>query len=170
VILLSPFNHDHQSISVFLTSLISWHIQDHDQGEVPGPYQMRMRHSERGREPDVVFVSTGNLSRLQPSFVDGPVDLAVEIVSPDSVLRDRGEKYAESEMEGVPEYWVIDPIKQRADFFLLTADGRYERAKIDDNGVYRSKVLAGFWIKVDWLWRHPMPKIKDVLKEWERGF
>jgi len=27
-------------------------------------------------------------------------------------------------------------------------------------------VLKGLWLKVDWLWQRPLPRLKTVLKEW----
>ena len=80
----------------------------------------------------------GICNRLQRNFLDGPADLAIEIVSPESMLRDRGTKYGEYEAGGVREYWVLDPETQRADFFVLDASGRYQRAQPDADGIYRA--------------------------------
>ena len=33
-------------------------------------------------------------------------------------------------------------------------------------GIFHSEVLAGLWIKVDWLWQEPLPPLMSVLKEW----
>jgi Uma2 family endonuclease len=48
-----------------------------------------------------------------------PADLAVEIVPTESRLRDRGQKLAEYEMGGVREYWIIDPERRQAAFYVL---------------------------------------------------
>ncbi len=98
----------------------------------------------------------------EPTYLDGPADLAIEIVSEESLLRDRGEKFAEYEIGGVKEYWIIDPELKRADFFVLKKS-RYERRVEDEHGIYRSEVIPGFWIKVEWLWS--LPPVLDVLKE-----
>lgn len=55
------------------------------------------------------FVASEHLDRLKETYLDGPADLVVGIVSPDSVGRDRGEKFYEYAQGGVPEYWLIDP-------------------------------------------------------------
>lgn len=101
--------------------------------------------------------------------MDGPADLVIEIVSPESVLRDRGEKYAEYEAGGVREYWIIDAEAKRADFFVLDSEGRYQRATPDADGKYGSAVLPGFWIKIGWLWQTPLPPVRQVLREWEEA-
>jgi hypothetical protein len=33
------------------------------------------------------------------------------------------------------------------------------------NGVLRSEVLAGFWIRLEWLWQEPLPDVIDILSE-----
>ena len=103
--------------------------------------------------------------RRRSSGLDGPADLAIEVVSPASRLRDRGEKLAEYEMGGVREYWVIDPEEQRADFYVLAADGRYERRRTGEDGIYPSEVLTGFRLRESWLWQQPLPKALSALKE-----
>lgn len=163
---MSPASTRHQQISRFLLRIMAQWAEDHDAGEViDAPFQMRLSNVKRGREPDILFVAQANLSRLQAAYLDGPADLAVEIVSPESALRDRGAKYAEYEAGGVREYWIVDAQEQRADFFLLADDGRYERQRPNTDGVYRCAVLPGFWIKTAWLWQEPTPFVRAVLTE-----
>jgi len=69
-------------------------------------------------------------------------------------LRDRGEKFAEYEMGGVKEYWILDLDLRRADFFALS-EGRYEKRVEDVQGIYSSEAIPGFWMKVEWLWNLP---------------
>jgi Uma2 family endonuclease len=168
VVLMSPASMPHQDLAGFLAAIFRFFVEEHNLGQVlTAPFQMRLRKARRGREPDLLFVAAENLARLTNTYLDGPADLVVEIVSPESVLRDRGEKYAEYEMEGVREYWMLDPDAQRTDFFMLGADGRYERAHPDVSGIYRSTVLPGFWINIGWLWQRPLPALRDVLRECE---
>ncbi|KAF3886519.1 MULTISPECIES: Uma2 family endonuclease [Nostocales] len=54
-----------------------------------------------------------------------PARLAVEIVSPSSVKRDYEEKPPEYANKGIPEYWIVDPMKTSVTVFLLI-NGRYE--------------------------------------------
>jgi len=110
-------------------------------------------------------VAKKTLKRLKQTYLDGPADLVVEIVSPDSRLRDRGEKLAEYEAGGVREYWVLDPIDRRGDFYVRAADGRYERKRPNDQGIYRSHVIDGFWLRERWLWKDPLPKVLSILRE-----
>ena len=164
--LMSPANRKHQKLALYLASLLS-EFEERGAGEVYiAPFQMKMANVRRGREPDVIFVVTENLSNLKNNYLDGPADLAIEIVSPESVLRDRGAKYAEYEAGGVREYWIIDADAQRADFFVLDSEGRYQRASQDEGGKYESAILPGFWVNVGWLWQSPLPSVRSALKEW----
>ncbi len=166
--LMSPASAEHQDISVFMTRLLAEFAEEHDAGKIlTAPFQMKLANVRRGREPDLLFILKRNLTNLKRNFLDGPADLAIEIVSPESVLRDRGAKYAEYEAGGVREYWILDPETRRADFFVLDAEGRYQQAQPDAGGRYGSAVLPGFWINVGWLWQTPLPPVRQVLREWE---
>ena len=158
----------HQDVADFLSAILRIYTEDHDAGRVlSAPFQMRLSNVRRGREPDLLLVLKENVSRLQHSHLDGPADIAIEIVSPESILRDRGAKYAEYEAGGVREYWIIDADARRADFFVLDGEGRYQRASQDDGGKYVSAVLSGFWVNLDWLWQSLLPSVRSVLMAWE---
>lgn len=168
--LISPASVKHQKASGFLASLLRFYAEDNGAGQIlAAPFQMRLSNVRRGREPDLLFVLEQNEGRLQNSYLDGPADLAIEIISPESALRDRGAKYAEYEAGGVREYWILDTDARRADFFVLDSEGRYQRASPNESGKYQCVVLPGFWVNVNWLWQTPLPSVRSVLKEWEES-
>jgi Uma2 family endonuclease len=170
VIVLSPASYQHQDIFGFLYALIRFFVELYDLGIVlAAPFAMRLPKSQRVREPDLLVVLKEHLDRLRETYLDGAADLVVEIVSEESWLRDRGAKFAEYELDGVREYWLIDPINKRADFFVLGDDGRFQRRTPDAKGIYRSVVLKGFKLKVDWLWQEPLPKVSEALRWMRRG-
>lgn len=163
VVFLSPARLEHQLIADFLTAVMGAFVRHQGTGQViSAPFQMRLLHTERGREPDILFVANENLHRLRDTHLEGGADLVVEITSPESLIRDRGEKFAEYELEGIREYWVVDPDSRRVDFFVLAKDGRYERRYEDSDGVYHSEVLKGFRIPVRWFWERP--SLQDALR------
>ena len=150
---MSPVGREHQRIGLFLASLLQEWAEARQAGEVfYEKFQMRLPTA--GREPDVLFVRSEHLDRLAETYLDGPADLAIEIVSAESKGRDRGEKYFEYERGGVQEYWLIDPERQVAEFYQLQADGLFRVAE-PESGIYRSRELNGFWLRVDWLWERP---------------
>ncbi|OGO42229.1 MAG: hypothetical protein A2Z04_05645, partial [Chloroflexi bacterium RBG_16_57_9] len=166
VIMVSPASKQHQFIGGFLEKVLGIYVETHALGTVlRAPFVMRLTEISRGREPDLLFVQRKREHLLRETYLDGAADLVVEIVSPESIGRDRGDKFVEYESAGVPEYWLIDPDRQRAEFYELAGDGRYRLAVIDNEGVYHSKILPGFWLRVEWLWQTPLPPALTVLRE-----
>jgi Uma2 family endonuclease len=164
IVMTSPASLRHQDLGDFLGGILASFVRLHDLGKVvTAPFQMKLPRS--GREPDVLFVATAHLARLQLTFLDGPADLVVEILSPESVGRDRGDKFFEYQEAGIPEYWLIDPITRRAEFYQLDAHGAYALVVPDAAGIYRSAAIPGFWLDVAWLWLDPLPRTDDVLLE-----
>ena len=119
-----------------------------------------------GREPDILFVSNARLSQLQGTYLSGPADLVIEIVSPESQKRDRVDKFGEYEQGGVGEYWLIDPTRPQAEFYRRGQDGRFHIADPDASGRYTCPTLPGVWVQVNWFWQNPPPDVLGVLKEW----
>lgn len=164
IIMPSPANTKHQRITQFVFRVMSEFAERRGLGEVfTAPYQMKLAHS--GREPDVLFLAKDHLSRLTETYLNGPADLVVEVISPGSVGRDRGDKFYEYQAAGIPEYWLIDPLTERAEFYQLDAAGRYQLIPSDEAGLYHSKVLPGLWLRVEWLWQEPLPAAATVLRE-----
>jgi Uma2 family endonuclease len=156
----------HQEVLGFLSFLLHWFVESRDAGKVFfAPLQMRLKAS--GREPDILFVAREHQSRFRELYVDGPADLVVEVISPEGRSRDRIEKFREYQQAGIPEYWLVDPARQEAEFYALGEDGAYRPLPVGADGVVRSKVLEGFWLRVEWLWQDPLPRLAAVLKAWE---
>jgi Uma2 family endonuclease len=119
--------------------------------------------SPDGREPDLLFVIQEHLDRLGETYLNGPADLVIEIVSPESAGRDRGDKFYEYERAGIPEYWLVDPLTKRVEFCQINAAGQYRLVLPDEAGVYCALELPGLWLRVSWLWQPP--RVLDVLRE-----
>jgi len=164
--MVSPASDRHQDLARFLIAVLGVFVEARELGVVrPAPFQMKMGPELPGREPDLLFVAREHLERLKETHLDGPADLVVEIISPESRVRDRGAKFGEYEMAGVQEYWLIDPEREEARFYRLGERGWYEPVPPDAEGVYRSEVVPGLWLRVDRLWQEPLPKVLDVLRE-----
>ena len=166
IIMTSPASTPHQRITFFAARLLAGFVERKELGEVfTNPLLMRLANVPSGREPDVLVVLKEHANRIKKTFLDGPADLVVEVISPESVGCDRGEKFVEYEQAGIPEYWLIDPDRRRAEFYRLDAQGMYRLIEPDAQGIYHSAVVDGFWLRVEWLWQEPLPMEEDVLRE-----
>lgn len=162
-------SNEHQMMVGFLVKLLLSFVETRDLGLVLfAPFLMKTGPNLPGREPDILFVACANLSRVKENYLDGPADLTVEVVSPESRTRDREAKFREYASGGVPEYWLIDPPRRQAEFYRLNPImSGYEPLPIGPDGVIRSGVLPGFWMAVDWLWERPFPTLAAVQQQWD---
>ena len=53
------------------------------------------------------------------------------------------------------EYWLLDPDRLQAEFYSLGEDALYHPLPLEAGNIMHSKVIAGFWLKTDWLWLLP---------------
>ncbi|MFN3476202.1 MAG: Uma2 family endonuclease [Candidatus Methylomirabilales bacterium] len=158
VVMLSPASDRHQDLVRFLTAVLSVFTEVRRLGMIrPAPFLMKTGPELPGREPDLLFVAASHLDRLKETYLDGPADVVVEIASPESGARDRGEKFYEYETGGVQEYWLIDSERGWAEFYRLGPEGRYRPIFAGREGLYRSEAIPDFWLRVEWLFQEPLP-------------
>ena len=169
VIEMAPIGQAHGRLDSFLIRLFGEFLDQHPIGEIcHDPFQMKTGPKLPGRAPDILFVAKKNFRRLKKTHLVGPADLVVEIISPGSRAIDRGDKYFEYEQGGVPEYWLLDPRREQAEFYQLDGRGRYQLTAPDDAGVYRSRSIKGLWIQEKWLW-FPFPTMAAVRTAWDKA-
>jgi Uma2 family endonuclease len=165
VVMMAQISEEHNEVGRFLITILGHFNEANDLGTIRyDPFQMKTGPKLPGRAPDILFVARKNSHRLKRLHVAGPADLVVETISIGSRGVDRGEKSYEYEQGGVKEFWLIDPERRQAEFCGLGRDGIYHLPPVVD-GVFRSTVMKGLWLKVDWLWRRP--PVMSVLKAWK---
>jgi Uma2 family endonuclease len=165
IFMASPDSLRANKLTVFVCRLISGFVEARDCGGEVLSSRFAFELSDlRAPEPDVAYVRPERLHLLEESRMRGGPDIAVEIVARESRNRDYGEKRQLYQEAGVPEYWIIDPVQQRVEFLVL-AGGRYELAALEENRRFRSRVLAGFWLDVDWLLAHALPSATRCLEQ-----
>ena len=114
---------DHSNVIVQLIILLGVYNQERDLGEL---YQDVDTILDRFnvRRPDVLFFFKARTHLIGKKAMEGPPDLAVEVISPSSVEIDREDKFAQYRDAGVRYYWIIDPELKAIDAWELL-DGKY---------------------------------------------
>lgn len=166
-ILMSPASLEHQNLAGLIYKALSEYVLERDMGCVlMAPFQMYLPTRPSGREPDVLFLAKENLGRLKGTWLDGPADLVVEVISKESRGRDTLDKRDEYEAGGVREYWLVDPEKKQVTQF--TRRGKKFLAKERNTGRLESPLLKGFALDIAWLWAKQPPTLKVIAKSWDR--
>jgi Uma2 family endonuclease len=162
-----PDNTEANDLFVWLLRIFADYCEHFDLGKVFGSRVAFKLSDKNSPEPDIGIVLTPHLGRVKRSFVAGAADLAVEIVSPESVDRDYVKKRKQYEKYKFPEYWIVDEEMRKVTLLRLEGGGYKEMKPL--KGVLVSKVLPGFWFRPEWLWAKPRPKKLAVLAEILRG-
>jgi Uma2 family endonuclease len=143
-------NADHQRLSMRLSIFLGGYILQNQLGELfAAPFDVYLSEDADLVVPDLHFVAKHRLSIVQPTgYILGVPDIIVEILSKGTKQVDKGSKKERYEYFGVPEYWLIDPIAQSFEIYVLE-NGRYKLASFaEEIGVIKSTILTGFTLEV----------------------
>jgi Uma2 family endonuclease len=153
VILMAAANRDHIECQRWFDWLLSTYVRRRKLGVVLFDMFLDLVGGRSAlRVPDLFFVRKDREYIIQRTVLAAAPDLALEVISPDSRTRDRDDKLAEYEAFGIAEYWIIDPMNQQVEVHVLNAAKKYELLAPRE-GALHSTVVAGFWIRPEWLWR-----------------
>ena len=164
VIPMMSVSKKHAELTSYLLAILKVYAESRELGKVfAEPFNMKLGGNLAGRAPDVLFVRTDRLALVRDQFLDGPADLVVEVISPGTERIDRRVKFAEYQAGGVPEYWILDPHREVAEFYVRDEGGVYQPGIVTADGEFASTVVAGLRIQIAWLWE--LPRIDRVLLE-----
>lgn len=132
-------------------------------GEVRGSRFACFMDAMNAPEPDVIYISGARKHLIQRLGFQGGPDVVIEIVSRDSRHRDYHLKRDLYEDAGVTEYWIVDP-RERMFTALHLENEKFVEMPVSSDGVFRSQAIAGFWLRVNWLFESPLPDDYTVLQ------
>lgn len=143
----------HQRTALSLAAKLDDFVEKHNLGLVlEAPMDVEL-DEDNVFQPDILYISNERLGIIQNGRkIKGAPDLVVEILSSNKKYDQEEKKYV-YELHDVREFWLIDTKKktvevfenQRKEFVLL------QKAYAGDT--VRSKLLAGFEIAADYLFR-----------------
>lgn len=115
---------EHSYVVLELAAVLRQHVKERKLGRiyadvdtVVGKYEVR--------RPDILYFSHDRLNLVGRKAMEGPPDLAVEVISPSSVEIDREDKFAQYAAAGIAYYWIVDPAEKAIEAYQLLK-GRYE--------------------------------------------
>lgn len=160
LICMSPAGRRHGRIGVRITSHLFAFVDRHSLGEVHGADTgfVLSRDPDTVLAPDAAFIRAERLADFEEEpFVEGPPDLAVEVISPSdraSFMLDKVQTYLEA---GTQEVWIVDP--ERHLVVVHHPDGTARTYKENDT-IPGGDLLPGFELPVADIFQSPVPTPK----------
>jgi Uma2 family endonuclease len=114
---MSPVNFDHGRTVLQIGFLLSSHLKQHPVGVVGAEIGFKLAaNPDTVRGPDIAFVRNERVpsSAGRRGFVQGPPDIAIEVLSPDDRPSEVDAKTEEYLAKGVLLVVVVDPRRQIA--------------------------------------------------------
>lgn len=165
VIKMSPASLQHDALTNYLRYLLDIYFELNPLGRaVSAPFVMRLEATRSFREPDVQVILNDNPGRLTDTAMQGPADICIEVVSPESASRDYGDKFVEYETAGVREYWLIDPLRREARFYRRQDNDLYASVLLDASGYYQTPLLPRLRLDVPSLWQPQLPTRMETVQ------
>jgi Uma2 family endonuclease len=103
---------------------------------------------ESERHPDIAIYKTSSAGHEEETlWMTWVPDVAIEVASPGSEVRDYQEKRDEYFRFGVTEYWIVDAAQQMVTI-LRRRGGRWHEEVIKPPTLYKTRVLPGFMLDI----------------------
>ncbi len=155
----------HEDLFRFLFSILVFYAEKYNIGKILGSRTLVPINQINGRLPDILFVSKERENVIgQKRLMDAP-DLIIEIISPWDRPSEVMQRIGNYQMIGVKELWIIDQPKNKMQVLIFDESTKaYSPLEIKDS-IFHSRILSGFWLKIDWLWQKPLPSVLEVFKE-----
>ncbi len=139
-------------VALTVAALLRAFVVDRGLGRVFGSDQGFELPSGDVVSPDAAYVSAERWSGSGPHefgrFLRVVPEIAIEVLSPSTASRDRGEKKAIYERNGVAEYWLIDVAARRVTRFDLR-DGTYAAPVVfEGESGFESALLPGLRLEL----------------------
>jgi Uma2 family endonuclease len=143
---------DHSFAEIKLIHLLESHIEKHGLGELHSDVDTILNRFTV-RRPDILYFSKARTNLIGKKAMQGPPDLAIEIISPSSVDVDRVDKFAQYRNAGVANYWIVDPAEKTIEAFRLRAKKYVSAGRGEKNQTVHLPPFEDLEIPLSRLWR-----------------
>jgi Uma2 family endonuclease len=142
----------HSHANIKLIALLENYVSAHDLGELHHDVDTIL-NTFTVRRPDILFFAKHRTHLIGKKAMEGPPDLAVEVISPSSIEIDREDKFAEYREAGVEHYWITDPIRRTVEGWRLENGVYVTTGRGEENDVLRLSPFPDLEIPLSRLWR-----------------
>ena len=150
ILVHSPVIKAHNDASMLLLMLLKPYVSKYDLGFV-GIEKIMITLTRNDYEPDICFFSNPNAKKFHKTQLHFPTpDFVVEVLSKSSkkmMEHDTKTKFEDYQQHGVAEYWIIDPVEEVVEQFILK-DGKYASQLKATKGTISSPTIKGFEIPI----------------------
>lgn len=143
----SPVKMQHNVAAKLLLKLLDTYVEISGLGYV-GYEKILISLTRNDYEPDICFFRREIADTFTPEQMRFPApDFIAEVLSDSTTRNDRGVKFDDYAAHGVGEYWIIDPVYEIVEQYLLDGDYYHLAYKVG-SGTLTSRVVEGFEIPV----------------------
>src|SRR5262245_57968414 len=143
---------DHSYAVVALGSILRVHIDERDLGQLFTDVDTIFGEHDV-RRPDLLFFTKKRLHLIGDKAMEGPPDLAVEVLSPSSIRADRKDKFKLYAEGKVKYYWIVN-LKQRTIEAYSLRGGKYTgRVRGSGSDLVQLPPFSNLKIPLGELWR-----------------
>lgn len=124
---------DHQRILGGLYRKISNFLDGRSFEAFLAPFDVRLFPDKKKRDDNIVqpdLTVVCDPSKITSKGCEGAPDLVIEILSPSTAKKDKGQKKRLYERAKVKEYWIVDPLNFTIEIFNLSEQGKYGEADL----------------------------------------
>ncbi len=143
---------DHSYIVVTLARIVGNHIEEHDLGQLFTDVDTIFGEHDV-RRPDLLFYRKNRLHLIGEKAMEGPPDLAVEVLSPSTTRTDRRDKFKLYAEGKVRYYWIIDPKMRTIEAYRLVGGKYTGRVRGSGSDVVQLAPFRDLKIALAKLWR-----------------
>jgi Uma2 family endonuclease len=134
----------HQRISLNLLYSIQSYLETHPIGELfSTPFDVVLSFHDVV-VPDLIYLSKARAQPLTVKNLQGPPDLVVEILSPNTRPRDERLKRDLYERVGVTEYWLMDPDQDVVTIYRRGGAGFLPPVRFEKDAIVTTSLLPDF--------------------------
>lgn len=151
ILIMSPSPEPkHQRVAMEILRQLLFFLDKNPIGQLYHELDIQLKKSKMGADcaykPELVFIK-GMTRETEPKRIVAPVDMVLEVVSPDRRKYDLETKRVDYEQSGIGEYWVADPELDSIRFWRR--QGTVFVEVFADGDFFRSEAVPGFKLDIN---------------------